>query len=337
MNFIYLRRLAPALIVLFVFIFGIVNIGPLTNMIGNSWQRVSSLAQSKLLFVDKFRGTNRSLTVVTAYFDIGNIPKGSLSNIRTTDQYKSWMNVFRYLNNPLVVFTDSDNFTEFFTELRKESAALTKIVKIAKESLWSFEIKPQISQIYDKPNYPKYYPITYIPEFTSIMHSKLTVVGNAIRSHLFPSDYYCWLDVGYFRDLLDNNKPFFLEVPDDLDVSKVGVTRVYDSKLNNITARDVILGKMIWIGGGLFLGSPDTLLKFELQYKDRVMYYLSQELMGDDQAILYAMYTRLEREKNPISVEVQTYIPGTKSVACSDPWFYLGCLMYQEVSNLTQT
>lgn len=47
---------------------------------------------------DKLRGTNRSLTVVTAnYFDIGSVPRGTLSNMRTLDKYKSWMTVYGYL------------------------------------------------------------------------------------------------------------------------------------------------------------------------------------------------------------------------------------------------
>lgn len=283
-------------------------------------------------YVSRWKGTNRSLTVVTAFFDLGKFPKGSFSNMRTPDTYRSWMKVYKFLKNPLVVYTDSQGFADFFTDLRKNNSLITKVVVIKRETLWSFKIKPKIAKLYAQPGYPKHYPNTYIPEYTSMTHSKLSVVASAITSKLFPSDFYCWLDLGYFRDLAGRQKDFYLEVPSDLNTSTIGVTQVYHVDLERITAKSIILGNRNWIGGGLFLGKPDVLLKFETQYRDRVLYYLSQGLMNVEQHILYSMYTKSEREKNPISVEVQTYIPGTKPVACGDPWFYLGCLMYREIN-----
>jgi hypothetical protein len=61
---------------------------------------------------------------------------------------------------------------------------------------------------------------------------------------------------------------------------------VFNSDLENNTAKSIILGNKNWIGGGLFLGKPDVLTKFELQYKSRVLYYLSQGLMNVEQHIL---------------------------------------------------
>ena len=289
----------------------------------------------KIIFFDEWKGTNRSLTVTTAFFDLGKFPKGSFSNMRSPDDYRSWMQIYKYLKNPLVVYTDSRKFADFFKQLRSNSSSITKVVTIERESLWSFQIKTKIAKLYTKPGYPKHYPNTYIPEYTSMTHSKLSVVAKAINSKLFPTDYYCWIDLGYFRDLAGRQKDFYLEIPSNFDKSRVGVTQVYKVDLINVTARSIILGNMNWIGGGLFLGKPEVLLKFESQYKNRVMYYLSQGLMNVEQHILYSMYTQSERKKNAISVEVQTYIPGTKRVACGDPWFYLGCLMYQEVSKTT--
>jgi hypothetical protein len=43
------------------------------------------------------KNTNRSLTVVTAFFDLGKFPKGSFSNMRTPDSYNKWMGVYDYL------------------------------------------------------------------------------------------------------------------------------------------------------------------------------------------------------------------------------------------------
>lgn len=164
-------------------------------------------------------------------------------------------------------------------------------------------------------------------------HSKLTLVAKAINSKLLASDYYSWIDLGYFRDISSRKKYFYLEVPSDFDNSKVGVTQVYNVTLKNVSARSIILGNKNWTGGGLFLGKPDVLKKFESQYKNRVMYYLSQELVNVEQHILYSMYTAEERKKNPITDEVQPYLLGQQKIISGDPWFYLGFLMYNENIN----
>jgi hypothetical protein len=141
------------------------------------------------------------------------------------------------------------------------------------------------------------------------------------------------LDVGYFRDIIHRERKFWLEVPDDFNQSCIGVTEVYHSDLESINASTIILENLDWIGGGLFLGNPDVILKFHDQYKKAVMRYLSQGIMNVEQHILYAMYTKAEREKYPIDVEVQVYIPGQKPVENGNPWFYLGYLMYTEPRN----
>ena len=57
---------------------------------------------------------SNELTVVTAYFHIGNIPKGSPSAIRTPDTYRRWMTIFARLDNPLVAYVDSARHEELF-------------------------------------------------------------------------------------------------------------------------------------------------------------------------------------------------------------------------------
>lgn len=161
-------------------------------------------------------------------------------------------------------------------------------------------------------------------------HSKLSFVVKAIESNYFPGDYYCWIDIGYFRHIVQRASPFYLEAPNDFDDKRVAVTRVFYVDLN-VSASSIILGTMNWIGGGLFLGKPKVLKSFEKQYKHRVLYYLSQGLMNAEQHILYAMYTSEERRKNPIEIEIQLYIPGTQKVINSSPLFYLGFVMYHEV------
>ena len=136
--------------------------------------------------------------------------------------------------------------------------------------------------------------------------------------------------MGYFRDIVRRKRKFWLEVPSDFDEKRIAVTRIFNMPLENITASTIIYGNYNWIGGGLFLGIPETILQFHKQYKSAVMRYLDQGLMNVEQHILYAMYTTDERKKFPLEIDVQLYVPGHKQVLGADPWFYLGYLMYNE-------
>lgn len=71
------------------------------------------ILKRKETYQDVWTNTNRSLTVVTAFFYLGKFPKGSVSNIRTPESYKVWMSVYKYLKNPLIIYTDSKKFADF--------------------------------------------------------------------------------------------------------------------------------------------------------------------------------------------------------------------------------
>ncbi|XP_060075019.1 uncharacterized protein LOC132554725 [Ylistrum balloti] len=281
-------------------------------------------------FIRRIAGTNKSLTVVTGYFNIGSFPKGSIASIRKPKSYENWLRVLGKIKNPVILYTDSPAFAEAFDNIRNHTKDLTKSVVINRTSLWSFQIIPKIAKLYSTPGYPKHYPNTYVPAYTALTHSKLPVVLDAINQSYFLTDYYCWLDIGYFRDILARKQSFWLEVPSDFDATKVGVTRVYNSKLSDIRPKTIIYGNLNWIGGGLFLGKPDVLVRFGKQYKDTVMRYLNESLMNVEQQILYSMFTTEERKAHPLDVDVQLYIPGRKKVLSNNPWFYLGYLMYNE-------
>ncbi|XP_033760362.1 uncharacterized protein LOC117342333 isoform X3 [Pecten maximus] len=281
-------------------------------------------------FIRSLAGTNKSLTIITGFFDIGSFPKGSVANVRTPQKYENWLSVLGRVKNPVILYTDSQAFATLFRKIRNNTKHITKANVIERNTLWSFQIMPKIAKLYSVPGYPKHYPNTYVPAYTALTHSKLPVVLDAIKENFFTTEYYCWLDIGYFREIVSRNKTFWLEVPSDFDATKVGVTRVYNSKLSHIRPKTIIYGNLNWIGGGLFLGKPEVLVRFAEQYKSAVMRYLNESLMNVEQHILYSMFTTEERKTHPLDVDVQLYIPGTKKVMSGDPWFYLGYLMYDE-------
>nr|XP_022300792.1 uncharacterized protein LOC111108996 [Crassostrea virginica] len=276
--------------------------------------------------LNSIRGTNRSLTVVTAFFNIGSFPKGTPDDVRRTDNYAEWMRTYSYMKNPVVFYTDDETYIDFFS---KNASLQFEVILVNRTDLWAFQILSNITEIYSNVTYPEYYPNTNNSEYTCVTHSKLQLLALTVQNKSFDTDYYCWVDAGYFRDISHIEKKFWLEVPDDFNKSRIAVTRVFDRDLEKYTAEDIILNNLNWVGGGLFLGTPEVILEFHDQYKGAVLRYLKQGKMNVEQHILFAMYTRQERNKYSIRVELQRYIPGQRPVVNANYWFYLGYVMYR--------
>lgn len=107
--------------------------------------------------LESIKGTNKSLTVVTAFFTIGSFPKGTLHTVRTSNTYNVWMRTFLFMKNPVIFYTDNKTYADFFVALRKDASLLTESVHLNRSELWAFQIIPKIKKIYSTPGYPQHY------------------------------------------------------------------------------------------------------------------------------------------------------------------------------------
>ena len=97
-----------------------------------------------------------SVTVVTAFFDIGTLIKGDENNVRSPAKYKEWMKIFRYVENPLYAYVDTAENLEAFKEIRRTYSDRTRVILIDKNKMWGFNLKENISRIFSSPSYPKF-------------------------------------------------------------------------------------------------------------------------------------------------------------------------------------
>ncbi|OWF44410.1 hypothetical protein KP79_PYT20504 [Mizuhopecten yessoensis] len=280
--------------------------------------------------LDRWTNSNRSLTVVTAFFDIGNYPRGG-KETRGPDKYKQWIRVFAWIQNPVVFYTDSEEFEKIFLDLRRNVTSNTKVIRISRDSLWSFQMKPKIEQIFANPKYPKVKPYTTVPNYTCITHSKFPIIADAAKRNTYSSKFFAWVDIGYFREIENATKKFWLEVPTEFDRTKIGATRIFNNRLA-ANPSTIIRIHMNWIGAGIFLGERDVFLTFTKQYKLSVLRFLEKGLITVEQYMLGAMYSRVERIAHPQRVDIQAFKPVNGRTKTTDPWFYLGFLMYKEVN-----
>lgn len=269
----------------------------------------------------------RNVTIVTAYWNLGTFQKGVGGLKFSTNTYFKWASTFKYLVNPLVVYTDCKEFKELMETLRSDRLNNTMIYLLNRTELWPFQLVTQMKSVLDQPGYPKYYPNTVIPEYPAAQHSKYAVVAETIRKGVFANPYFAWVDIGYFRDVVERKVDFTLDIPPGFDPGKISVNRVEGLSMN-IDPFTIFRKNIVWVGGGIFLGKGEALLQFEQFYHRAVKYFLDQQLVNSDQQVLYSMYSKKGREALKPNIELQLYIPK----GSGNPWFYLGYLCRKEVS-----
>ncbi|XP_060075779.1 uncharacterized protein LOC132555447 [Ylistrum balloti] len=272
-----------------------------------------------------------NMTIVTAFFDLGSFRKGTSLTV-TTQTYINWVKTFKYMNNSLVVYTDSVIFSDIFRELRRGMEQRTKIVFMNRTQLWAFQIHNAIKTIYSQEGYPKHFPNTVLPVYSCTQHSKYEVVADAVRKQYFKSKFYAWLDIGYFRDIVQSNKYFTLRPLDDFDRNRLAVNLVYPSLSLNVSYKSIVYNNQVWVGGGMFIGTADVLLALEKEYKRAVMFLLDKRLISTDQQVILSMYSVQGRKDLNTTLQLQVYSrrQNETNLKNGNPWFYLGykCLNF---------
>ncbi|ESO85696.1 hypothetical protein LOTGIDRAFT_155187 [Lottia gigantea] len=269
---------------------------------------------------DVIKSGSEKVTVVTAYWNLGSFQKGPSKNlVFKSNLYKKWMSTFQYLANPLVAFVDDKKFADHLRHLRRNMANATKIILIEKSKLWSFGLKDKIHNIYSKPGYPKFYPNTVLPGYSCAQHAKYDAVQMAIEKNYFHTNYFTWLDIGYFREKLESTRLFELILPPQFNPNRISFTEV--GRYEDISLRKIVYENKVWVGGGMALGKSEIFLKFIAEYKKATETFIKMSLMSTDQQVLYGLYSRQGRKLLKPTIELQTYR--------SDDWFHLGLLCHR--------
>ncbi|XP_046377194.1 uncharacterized protein LOC124149561 [Haliotis rufescens] len=259
------------------------------------------------------------VTIITAYFNLGKFTKGTGYSY-TPHLYTHWMQVFARLNNPLVVFTDSQDVYDLFVKLRQNFASnQSKIILLERSKLWSFSLAGEIRNVYRQHNYPKYHPNTVNENYSCVMHAKFELVNKVIREQLYKTKYLSWLDIGLFRDIAGEGSVFPIQTPPLWDENKVAYSEVHDFEAS-LTPTEVIFQNRVWVCGAMFLGRPEVLYMYTKDYMKAVRMLLDQSLMSTDQQVIYSMYLPSFNFKP--HVDIQTYTTHS-----SGDWFYLGYLI----------
>ena len=132
--------------------------------------------------------------------------------------------------------------------------------------MWSFGLVPKINQIFAKPGYPKHHPNTVVANYSAAMHAKYEVLQLAIEENPFNTRYFCWLDIGLFRDISNSKKQFSMHLPPNFKNDSVAYQQVYtlDPKAS---PQSIIYNNMVWVCGCFFVAEASVLYRWTLEYQ----------------------------------------------------------------------
>jgi hypothetical protein len=287
------------------------------------------------LIVDETDGLSDDVTLITAYFNIGDFPKGDLKpvHMRSQSNYSNWMGSFRHIHNPVVAFFDyHDPLWRRFKRIRKAVDAETDIKCINRNDLWTFKILKNISKIFNNPKYPKHYPNTVIPAYACVSSSRFELVKIVIDENPFKTRYFAWVDIGYFRRRLHENQIVKLGMPHGFNRNKISFTEIVPRN-ETLTASDIVSQNINWVAAGYFTGHYTVLHQFVTNYLLNLDYFLSRGVMAAEQQMIYAMVNTEDMENS--LPEIQTYGLHLDNINVScNAWFYLGCVCWK--NNLNQ-
>lgn len=270
---------------------------------------------------------NPDVTLVTAYFNLGSFEgSGKTFNFY---KYLRWAEVYQYVQNPLVIFTDSEQVENLFIQTRSHLANRTKIITIHRADLRSFKHVGTLRRIFQDPAYPKHYPNTVIPEYPCSQHAKYELMQRALVEGYFPqTKYIAWLDIGYFRYLTQRKKDFYIVKPPRMNDEAIAMTEV-ERRDPSLSPYDVFRENLIWVGGGMSLGTRDAYRRFAEEYLTAVEVFMREGLSNTDQQVIYSMFTDVHNLTHKLATKIQTYSWWLDDVR--NCWFYLGYLCYREV------
>jgi len=275
--------------------------------------------------------SQKELTIVTAYFDIGSFEKGAGGGMFSPTLYRKWLTIFAQIRNPVIAYFDNPDHAALMRVMRRQHPK-TRIIIVDRRTLWSFqEMQPRIKEIFSQRGYPWNPPNTVVSNYSAAMHAKYELMRWTIRDNPFQSAYICWLDVGLFRELIsdsaassmDESKSFRLALPPHLNSSAIAYSLVYPVSLHGpVSAEWIVKYNSVWVCGCFFIGRVDVMWKWTTEYLRAVEQMVSERWMSTDQQVIYWLFHGEGKAKLKPRTSIQLYRVDDGSNA----WFYLGYL-----------
>jgi hypothetical protein len=244
-------------------------------------------------------------TIVSSYFQL---PQSKHSH----EKYLYWMENMLSINNPMIIFCDSES-ADTIHKFRFTYMDKTCIVKTTFNEFYTSRYYTSFCE-HSKMDYEL--NVGHNPFLYMIWNEKSHFLKRAIEMNPFQTDYFLWTDIGCFRNTNYKHRqwPNTSSIPNDkillLSVKPFTETELSVQTLNTLPNFQFDNR----IGGTIFGGKKDILLKWHEKYYHMLEHFISiNRFIGKDQSIMNSVYLL-----NKDMCELIQWKTG-----CYDIWFYL--------------
>ena len=173
--------------------------------------------------VGKAKNNIYPATIVTALYDIGRGQlKKEANNFRPFSSYLEWFKDLLLVNAPLVIYIPPEgpesggyDLIKFIREHRS-SEYPTRIDVQPFSTLPLYAKRSRIENVMKKINHPDPRLEFHHPNYIIMIYSKFDLLRKTIESNPFESQYFFWVDAGYFREKPGDEITFPWPDPDKL-------------------------------------------------------------------------------------------------------------------------
>lgn len=243
-------------------------------------------------------------TLVTFFYDI---KRESWSDKTSKSFDKDYLEPFKILlnyNYDLIVYIDDKYYDILLSEVEESNNTKTKLYPIneewMKKNIWAWNRLDREKEIMNSDSYknkiPKRismgYPENTRPEYTILTHSKIDFINYAIEEDNNNSDYYMWVDFGYFQNKTSSK---FLPSKGVIDIDKLNTETVNICSVNKIDDKDkdinyTLVNAPEKIGAYLFFGTKDNLKEFQLLCHKHLEHFQEIGIADDEQHLWLQCY-----------------------------------------------
>jgi glycosyl transferase family 25 len=264
-----------------------------------------------------FKMTNKPLTIITAYFDLG---KNSKKGPEGSNKYLKWIPSLLSYSGPMIIFVDSKTI-EYIKTIR--NGLPTIIVPIEIEDLMCNKYSGKF-QLQKGPWYKSLGNGNANEDKLAIIwNEKLNFLRQGIELSTFDTPYYAWYDIGYIRN--GNKIPSSWPSESKLRMGGEKVNLLTFSPKSDwcqfpyhrnekLSYKEPPHGVMLT--GGFILGTPEALKKFyTLFYNTLDEMVATEEYTGNEQFTFSKCYCKNRDLFNLIKAVPHEFVDN-------DKWFY---------------
>lgn len=238
---------------------------------------------------------------MTAFFEHEDFLDKIDNTLYTTAAYFKWTRSFKYILNPVIVYTDSEKFADLIKSVRGDLSSRTLVYKIERNSSWAFQRRDKIAQLLKQ--LPK-----ISPDYACAKLAKYDIISRAVKEDVYKTQYYMWLDIGYFKSRRSHSM-FTLRKPENFQENKVAVSALYLEPPTDTVPEVLFQDNLEYIDTGVVFGKTIVLANLNEQVKKTVDYFISKGIIGTDSQIVYSMNSKETRMTIQPGVELQLYKP----------------------------